>query len=132
MSTDVIGTLIAYADMAYNYDAMNQVVNPLEIGRELVLTNRKINATKGNKHLFETFRYAGRTIRNPIYADTKASNFRAALDDFFESKIYGRYLKDAGEIAGIDVSAMSPKKGKTCTITYTEKTDTVAIAFPAS
>lgn len=36
------------------------------------------------------------------------------------------------EIAGIDVSAMSPKKGKTCTITYTEKTDTVAIAFPAS
>ena len=36
------------------------------------------------------------------------------------------------EIAGIDVSAMSPKKGKTCTITYNEKTDTVAIAFPAS
>ncbi|MGO4996882.1 hypothetical protein [Oribacterium sp. Sow4_G1_1] len=36
------------------------------------------------------------------------------------------------EIAGIDVSAMSPKKGKTCTITYIEKTDTVAIAFPAS
>ena len=104
LSTDVIGTLIAYADMAYNYDAMNQVVNPLEIGRELVLTNRKINATKGNKHLFETFRYAGRTIRNPIYEDTKASNFRAALDDFFESKIYGRYLKDAGEIAGIDVN----------------------------
>lgn len=104
LSTDVIGTLIAYADMAYNYDAMNQVVNPLEIGREIVIRNRKINATKGDKQLFEIFRYAGKIIRKPIYEDTQASNFRAALDDFFESKIYNRYLKDAGEIAGVDIN----------------------------
>jgi hypothetical protein len=103
LSTDVIGTLIAYTDMAYNYDAMNQILNPLEIGRELVLHNRrKINATKGNKQLFETFRYGGKTIKNPIYEDADASNFRKVLDDFFESKIYNRYLKDSGETLGLD------------------------------
>ena len=35
----------------------------------------------------------------------------------------------ADEIGGIDVSSMSPSAGGTCTITYTQATDTAAIAF---
>ena len=35
----------------------------------------------------------------------------------------------ADEIGGIDVSGMTPKAGGTCTITYTQSTDTAAIAF---
>lgn len=35
----------------------------------------------------------------------------------------------ADEIGGIDISGMTPKAGKTCTITYTQATDTAAIVF---
>lgn len=103
ISTDMIGTLVAYAEMAYNYEAMSKIVNPLEIGKHIVLgSSMRINATRGDKKLFEQFNFAGHIVRNPIYEDNKASNLAAALKDFFESKIYGRYLKDAGETKGID------------------------------
>lgn len=104
ISTDMIGTLVAYAEMAYNYDAMNQIANPLEIGRYLVAQNLNITNTKGNRPMRETFSVGGRTITNPIKVPTAASNLMDALNDFFESKIYGRYLKDAGEIGNIDVN----------------------------
>lgn len=103
VSTDMIGTLIAYADMAYNYDAMHSIVNPLEIGRHIIVKGAtKINATRGDKRVFEQFTFGNRTIKNPIYEDVAASKFTAMLNDFFESKIYGRYLKDSGETLGID------------------------------
>lgn len=103
VSTDMIGTLVAYADMAYNYDAMHSIVNPLEIGRHLIVKGAtKINATRGDKQVFEQFTFGNRTIKNPIYEDVAASKFTAMLNDFFESKIYGRYLKDSGETFGID------------------------------
>ena len=35
----------------------------------------------------------------------------------------------ADEIGGIDVSSMSPKASGTCTITYTQSSDTTTIAF---
>ena len=46
VSTDAIGTLMAYAEMAYNYEAMNNVVNPLEIGRAIAIKRRKISYIK--------------------------------------------------------------------------------------
>lgn len=103
VSTDAIGTLMAYAEMAYNYEAMNNVVNPLEIGRAIAIKKRKINSNRGGKKLMESFSFAGRTIKNPIYEEVEGSNFRKLLDDFFESKIYGRYLKDAGTIGNTNI-----------------------------
>lgn len=101
LSTDVIGTLAAYTEMVYNYEAMNQVVNPLEIGREIA-KSRKIRDTRGDRPIYENFSFAGKTIRNPLYKDPSKSNFMELLDTFFESKIYGRGLVDAGETKGID------------------------------
>lgn len=103
ISTDMIGTLVAYADMAYNYEAMSSIVNPLEIGKHMIVkSTMKINATRGDKQVFEQFSFGDRTIKNPIYEDVSASKFTAMLNDFMESKVYGRYLKDAGETLGID------------------------------
>lgn len=106
LSTDAIGTLIAYADMAYNYAAMNEVVDPLEMGRHIAMS-RKITKTRGDRRLYEEFSFAGKTVRNPLYEDVSASNFRKTLDDFFESKVYNRYLKDNGEVGGVDVNKAS-------------------------
>lgn len=104
ISTDMIGTLIAYAEMAYNYDAMNQIVNPLEIGKYLAYEKLGIQDTRGTRPLMEKFSVGGKTITNPIKVPVASSQLAAALQDFFESKIYGRYLKDAGEINGVDVN----------------------------
>lgn len=101
LSTDAIGTLAAYAEMAYNYDAMSQIVNPLEIGRHIA-KSREIKDTRGGKPIYEDFNFAGKSVRNPLYKNSSKSNFMALLDDYFESKIYGRGLVDSGETKGID------------------------------
>jgi hypothetical protein len=94
ITTDAIGSLIAYADMAYNYEAMNSVVNPLEIGRYLA-KSREISKLKRGRQSFEEFSFGNISIKNPLYEDN-TSNFMALLNDFMESKIYDKHLKDAG------------------------------------
>lgn len=101
---DAIGSLIAYAEMAYNYEAMDDVLNPMEVGRT-VLSSMKIADTRRDIQKEEVFRYGGREFRNPIYLNTSNTRTKEMIDDFFESKIYQRYLKDQGstEIFGKDV-----------------------------
>lgn len=103
ISHDMIGTLVAYAEMAYNYDAMNSIVNPLEIGRYLTYQNIDIQASRSSRPLVETFTVGGKTIKTPIKVNTAKSNFADLLDDFFESKIYNRYLKDTGDIPNTNI-----------------------------
>ena len=108
LSTDVISTLCAYAEMSLNYKAMSDIVNPLEIGRWLAYNvdgkGRIIKATQGGKQLVERWKAGGSTTQSPLTVDVRQSNFKKTLDAFFNSKIYNRYLKDSGEIGGIDVN----------------------------
>jgi len=99
ISTDAIGTLIAYTDMVYNYEAMNEIVSPLEVGRELV-SHRQIRDTRNGRNLSETFLVKNAEHEEPIYVNTNQSNFMKALNDFFESKIYERYLKTYDDLPG--------------------------------
>ena len=104
ITTDAIGSLIAYADMVYNYDAMNQVVNPLEIGKFLA-EKRDVTKLGGNgRKTFDEFSFGNMHVKNPLYEDN-TSNFMALLNDFMESKVYGKYMKDAGswEVKGKQV-----------------------------
>ena len=104
LTQDVIGSLIAYADMAYNYQAMQEIVNPLEIGRNWVMEERNISQTRGGRNLLGRNRAGGRTAISEGRVDPKKSKFGALLNDFFESKIYEKYLIDNGEIGGVDVN----------------------------
>lgn len=108
LSTDVIGTLCAYAEMCNNYEAMNDILNPLEIGRWLAYNvdgkGRTIQATQGGKPLMEKWKSGGKTHSSPLTLDVNQSTFKRTLDEFFNSKIYQRYFKDSGEVGGIDVN----------------------------
>lgn len=104
ISTDMIGTLVAYAEMAYNYDAMTSIANPLEIGRYLVQQKLNIGETRGGRPVMETFSVGGKTIINPLKVPTGSSYLIKAMNDLYESKIYGRYLKDSGEIGPVDIN----------------------------
>lgn len=104
LTQDVIGSLIAYADMAYNYQAMQEIINPLEIGRNWVMEERDISQTRGGRGLLGRNRAGGRTATSEGRVDPKKSKFGALLNDFFEAKIYEKYLVDNGEIGGVDVN----------------------------
>ena len=90
--------------MAYNYQAMQEIINPLEIGRNWVMEERDISQTRGGRGLLGRNRAGGRTATSEGRVDPKKSKFGALLNDFFEAKIYEKYLVDNGEIGGVDVN----------------------------
>ena len=104
LSTDVFATLMQYAYMANNYEAMDKVVDALETGRNLVKENRQVKKTRGNLPVIEKVNTAvGKYATNLI---SEGTNIEHKLDDFFESQVYGRYLKDSGafEILGKQIN----------------------------
>lgn len=106
LTHDVIGSLIAYADMALNYEVMNDVINPLEIGRTLALNNRDIPRTRGGRSLLGVVRAGDREETRQGMVDPKASKFGELLEDFFASKVYEQYLVDNGTIGNADTNKL--------------------------
>ena len=94
LSTDVFGALMAYAYMANNYEQMDKIINPLEVGRTLVTNERKVQKTRGGKPIAERVRALGVEAVNKVFTDQ--SNIVAKLNDFFEGQVYQRYFKDQG------------------------------------
>lgn len=104
ISTDVIGSLMAYAYSAIQYKNLDNIVDALEVGRALVSDHRKVLETRGGKKLMEKFQALDIDVTNKIF--TSQSNIEKKLQDFFESQVYHRYLKDQGvaHIFGQDVN----------------------------
>lgn len=94
LTDDVIGSLMAYAYMANQFEEMDRIIDPLEVGRVLVTEERKVRKTRGNNPLVEKFTSLDVEVTNKIF--TSRSNIEAKLNDFFESQVYGKYLKDEG------------------------------------
>jgi hypothetical protein len=53
--------MIAYASMANDFNRMNEVIDSLEVGR-ILLRQRKVTQTEGNKSKKETIESLGRSI----------------------------------------------------------------------
>lgn len=95
ISTDVFASLNAYAFATNTYEEVNEIIDPLEVGRTLVLEKRKIEQTRGNKSVTERIRAFGNEVTSNILK-TGNININAKLNDFFESQIYLRHYKDEG------------------------------------
>lgn len=95
LSTDIFGSLMAYTMASNNYNALDSIVDPLEVGRAIVADYRKVKTTRGGNHVIERFSYLGRQFENKVI-ESNGSRSKARLDDFFECQIYHRYFKDAG------------------------------------
>lgn len=98
LSTDCTSTMIAYAAMANDYAAMNDIIDALETGRT-ILSERKVAQTRGGKIM--------REVLNKVPSDlTKKgdmANFMARLNDFMLMQVYGEQMKDEGTVLGVDV-----------------------------
>jgi hypothetical protein len=95
LSTDIVSSLALYTDMAYNYDAMNKIVDIMEVGKD-IMANRNIDDTIGGKNIIERFQHGGRTIVNKTIKPKGSSHFMDRLESFYSSQIYGETQKDQG------------------------------------
>lgn len=104
LTDDVVGSLMSYAYMANQYEQMDNIIDPLEVGRTLVTEERKVRKTRGGNPLIEKFSALDVDVANKIF--TSRSNIEDKLNDFFESQVYGKYLKDEGtfDVLGKKVS----------------------------
>ena len=103
ITEDVFGSLMAYKYSANVYHQMESIVDPIEVARFWITDGyRKTLQTRGDNKLTETMQVAGHTVTNKIY---KASTqIEAKLNEFVESQIYRRYIKDEGTIGKINVA----------------------------
>lgn len=96
LSTDIVGTLTAYAAMANDFAEMNKVIDVLELGRDMLRDHLKINKTRGEKPLVEKFTSMGRKVESKVLKSKDDRRIIERLNDWFEMQVYGRYLADEG------------------------------------
>lgn len=96
ISTDIVGTLTAYAAMANDFNEMNKVIDVLELSRDMLRDNLEIGKTRGGKPLVERFKAIGRTVESRVVKSKDDRRIIQRLNDFFEMQVYGRYMADEG------------------------------------
>ena len=104
ISTDIVGTLTAYAAMANDFREMNKIIDTIETGRDLLRDNLEINKTRGGKPLIEKFKVIGRNVESKVTKGKDDRRIIGRLNDYFEMQVYGRYMADEGTFGktGID------------------------------
>lgn len=99
LSLDAIGTLIAYADMACNYESLNEIINSLEVSKYVLLNEHKLIAP--NKK--EQYRVKNGVVESEVLLNTAKSQFIDALSNMLKLKVYDRidssYDKEEGEVS---------------------------------
>ena len=103
ITDDIFGALMAYKYSANVYHQMESIVDPIEVARFWVTDkHRKVLQTRGDNKLQETMQVAGHKVTNNIYkTDTQ---IEAKINEFVESQIYQRYIKDEGTVGKINIA----------------------------
>lgn len=103
LSTDTGSSLIMYADMAYQYNALEEIVDMMEIGKD-ILKKKDISETRSNKDLVEIIQRKGRTIKNKTLKREGSSYFMDKIEDFYSAQLYGKVVKDEGSIGKLSIA----------------------------
>jgi hypothetical protein len=96
ISTDIFGSLIAYAAMARKYEQLNKIVDSIEVGR-MVMEERdkRVQETRGDSGLVEGLRTGRGPISQKIFK-RQGTNMMQKLEEFLDAQLYGRTQKDEG------------------------------------
>lgn len=106
LSTDVSSTMLMYAQMANNFNQMNDVIGILELMREKI-RERPVQQRTGNKALKNVLNVFGLRIEDNYTKTGEATNIVRRMNDWFSSQVYGKYMKDEGEVFGMDVAKLA-------------------------
>lgn len=97
LSTDFTATIMAYADMAVNYDEMSKIVDVMELVRDTVY-QREHRQMQGEDVLVDAITVLKEKIVKPFNKIGINTGTAKRLDDFYASSIYGQKKKDEGTI----------------------------------
>lgn len=97
LSTDFTATLMAYADMAVNYDEMSKIVDVMELVRDTVY-QREHRQMSGDDILMDTLVVLKDKIVKPFNKIGINTGTAKRLDDFYATSIYGQKKKNEGTI----------------------------------
>jgi len=108
LSTDIFADLLVYSYSTNLYNEMDKIVDPLETAKDYMTSGeRRVQQTRGDNSVKERINVLGHKVVNTIYkGDT---NSERKLNEWMESHIYQRYMKDAGVI---DTGLLKLSKGK--------------------
>lgn len=106
ISEDVTSSMLMYANMACNFSAMNNVVGLLELVREKI-NERPVQQRAGAKPLVNVLKAFGIEVATDLTKTGEATNIVKRMNDWFSSQVYSRYMKDEGEILGMDVGMLA-------------------------
>lgn len=107
MSTDIVSTMIAYANMAHNYREMDKVIDVLEVGRS-ILVDRELIQESANKPMVEKFKVMERKVEDFLTKGQGKTRNAQRLEDYFSMQVYQRYMEDEGTFGSTGID-----KGKT-------------------
>lgn len=97
LSRDTVSTMLAFADMAINYDEMFKVADYFELGKD-VIARREATIQKKGKPAIERLAALGNTYSQKL--TSSASNIMTRYNEFLRSQLYGRYMRDGILIEG--------------------------------
>lgn len=107
ISDDMNSTLLLYAQMCNNYAQMNEVLSTLELVRDR-MRERNVQQREGTKALHSIVRALGLVKADlPYTKKGEATHIVQKMNDWFSSQVYGKYMKDEGEILGIDTGKLA-------------------------
>ena len=101
ISTDATSTMIAYAAMANNFAQIYEVLDQLEIARDIIRMDTMENMKRADLDEIEKSK-----LVNKIQKTFKGQSAYtlARMDDFFSMQVYGKYMKDEGSFGNTKIA----------------------------
>lgn len=128
LSTDIFGSLAAYAHMANRFEAMSGVIDALEVGSHIIQT-RDTTATRGGNKLVEKLKDGAEIITTII--NKGDTNQARKVRDFMRAQVYQRHMVDHGKIGKLNTTKTINwllKLGSKCTMAFNWLADSANVA----
>lgn len=103
VSHNSTAALIMFAEMAVNYEKMGLIVDSLEIGREVLGRENRVQQTEGNKSVVSIFK----DIKGNIQVDKvskKENNSIQMYNNLLNMQVYGELKRDQGNIGNTNIN----------------------------
>lgn len=103
VSHNSTAALIMFAEMAVNYDKMGSIVDSLEVGRDVLNDEDRVQQTEGNKPVVSIFK----DIKGKIQVDKvskKNNNAIQMYENLLNMQVYGEMKRDQGNIGNTNIN----------------------------
>jgi len=98
LSLEATDTMLLYANMAENHNAMHKIINVLEVTKDLVEERGIVRTDTEGNPIKDVWKKAQSGVKN--ITEDKASNTYERLEAYYEMTVYGKTKFDEGHLFG--------------------------------